>query len=506
MRLLSQNPRRKPAAVANLALGQVSIRPVLFLTGGMLLALAAAMLAPMTLDFFLGDDHWMVFATSSVVTFGCGLSAMYVFRCKLTGGLTLRQAFLLTPFAWTTIVLFAALPMYFSGYHELSGSVTNSVFESMAGLTTTGATVISGLDDAPPGLLLWRALLQWLGGIGIVATAIAILPALGVGGMQLFRTESSDRSEKVLPRVREIAVALLSVYVALTIACAAVYWLAAMSPFDAVAHALTTVSTAGFSTSDRSFGHWDSPALQWAATVFMLSGAVPYVLYVQLLQGRSDPLRNSQVRVLLGFVGIIVALAAGALWMGGVYGFEGSLRHAAFNVVSVVTTTGFATTDYTRWGNVATGLFFGLMFIGGCTGSTSGGIKIFRFEVMARMLRAHFLRLLYPRGVFARTYAGRELTDDVVGSVVVFFAIFFASYSLITIGLMALDLDFLTSASAAISSLANVGQGLGPIVGPTGNFAPLPDAAKWLLAFAMLLGRLELFTVLILFIPQFWRG
>ncbi|MBX9758191.1 MAG: TrkH family potassium uptake protein [Beijerinckiaceae bacterium] len=486
--------------------GFFTVRPVFYLTGGMLLALAGAMLLPMTLDLARGDEHWTVFAASSFVTFVCGVAILRVFRCELKAGLTLRQAFLLTPFAWTAMVIFAALPMYFSGYGQLSGSFTNSFFEAMSGLTTTGATIISGLDRAPPGLLLWRALLQWLGGIGIIATAIAILPTLGVGGMQLFRTESSDRSEKVLPRAREVALALMGVYVALTLACGIAYALAGMSAFDAVAHALTTVSTAGFSTSDKSLGHWDNPAIHWVAIVFMLSGAIPYVLYVQFLQGRTDPLRNSQARVLLGFVAAVVLIVTAILWLSGKYGLADAFRHGAFNVVSIVTTTGFASTDYTLWGNVATGLFFGLTFVGGCTGSTSGGMKIFRFEVMARMLRGHFLRLLYPRGVFMRTYAGRELPDDVVGSVVVFFSLFFACYSLLTIALMALDLDFLTSASAAAASLANVGPGLGPIIGPDGNFSSLPDTAKWLLCFAMLLGRLELFTVLILFMPQFWRG
>lgn len=496
-----QSPQAKAPAP-----GLVTIRPVVYLTGGMLIALAAAMFAPMGLDFFRGEDHWKAFAASSALAFVAGAATMHVFHCKLTGGLTLRQAFLLTPFAWTTMVFFAALPMYFSGYQELGGSFTNAFFEAMAGLTTTGATVITGLDNAPPGLLLWRALLQWLGGIGIIATAIAILPALGVGGMQLFRTESSDRSEKVMPRAREIALSLMGIYVAMTIACAFSYWLAGMSPFDALAHSLTTVSTAGFSTSDRSLGNWDSAAVHWVAVFFMLSGAIPYVLYVQFLQGRRDPLRNSQARVLLGFLAVVVSLAAAYLWITGQYEFADAVRYAAFNVVSIVTTTGYATTDYTLWGNVATGVFFGLAFVGGCTGSTTGGMKIFRFEVMGRMLRGHFLHLLYPRGVFVRTYAGRELPDDVVGSVVVFFSIFFASYSLLTIALMALDLDFLTSASAAVASLANVGPGLGPIIGPAGSYSTLPDAAKWLLSFAMLLGRLELFTVLILFMPHFWRG
>lgn len=484
----------------------LEVRPVFYLTGAMLMALGVAMLAPAAVDLFYGRAEWRAFAASAIVSSLAGAGLMGLFRSSLAGGLTLRQAFLLTPVAWTTVIFFAAVPLYFSDYGQLSGSFTNAFFEATSGLTTTGATILTGLDAAPPGVLLWRALLQWLGGVGIIATAIAILPTLGVGGMQLFRTESSDRSEKILPRAREVAMAVLGVYVGLTVLCALAYWAIAMSPFDAVAHALTTVSTAGFSTSDSSLGAWDSALLHWTAVAFMLSGAIPFVLYVQLLQGRRDTLRNSQVRTLLGFLAGVVALTALGLYASGTYGFADALRHGAFNVVSVVTTTGFASADYTLWGNVATGVFFGLTFVGGCTGSTTGGMKIFRFEVMARMLRGHFLHLLYPRGVFARVYAGRPLPDDVVGSVVVFFSLFFLCYSLITIALMALDLDFLTSASAASSALANVGPGLGPIIGPAGNFSTLPDAAKWLLCFAMLLGRLELFTVLILFMPRFWRG
>jgi trk system potassium uptake protein TrkH len=481
-------------------------RPVLHLTGRMLVALSAAMLLPAAADGLAGNPDWRAFLLGSPITFACGAGLVYATRCRLTGGLTVRQAFLLTPLAWTTLVLFGALPLYISDYAQLKDSFTNAFFESMSGLTTTGATVIVGLDTAPPGILLWRALLQWLGGIGIIGVAIAILPALGVGGMQLFRTESSDRSEKAMPRVREIATAIVLIYVGLTVLCGVAFWLVAMTPFEALVHALTTVSTAGFSTSDSSMGQWNSPVLHWLATLFMLSGAIPFVLYVRLFQGQRDALRNSQVWVLLGFLALVITGLATWLVITGRYGAADALRFAAFNVVSVVTTTGYATTDYSLWGNVAVGVFFGLMFVGGCTGSTSGGMKIFRFEVMVRMLRSHFLRLLYPRGVFARVYAGRPLPDDVVASVVVFFSLYFTCYSALTIALMAFDLDFLTSASAAVASLSNVGPGLGPIIGPAGNFSTLPDASKWLLSFGMLLGRLELFSVLILFFPQFWRG
>lgn len=496
------------AAPERLALGSWSpphLRPVLYIIAQMLLALAAAMLLPALLDFATHDPNWKSFLFGSSVTLACGAGLSYATRCRLSGGLTLRQSFLLTPLAYSTLVLFAALPLYISDYAQLENNFTNAFFEAMSGLTTTGATVIVGLDKAPQGLLLWRALLQWLGGIGIIGIAIAILPALGVGGMQLFRTESSDRSEKVMPRVREIATAITLIYVGLTVACGLLYWLAGMTAFDALAHGLTTVSTAGFSTSDSSMGNF-SPAAQWVGAVFMVAGGIPFVLYVRLLRGERDSLRDRQARTFLAFLLVVIAGLTAWLLLSGRYGLEEALRLAAFNVVSVVTTTGYATADYSLWGNAAVGVFFGLTFVGGCTGSTSGGIKIYRFEVMAKVLRSYLRHLIYPRGIFQRVYAGRLLPDEVVASVVVFFAFFFICYSALTLSLMALDLDFLTSASAAVATLANVGPGLGPIIGPSGNFSSLPDTAKWLLSFGMLLGRLELFTVLVLFLPQFWRG
>src|SRR5687767_14946218 len=326
------------------------IRPVLHLTGRILLAVAAAMLLPAGVDALTGDPDWRVFLIGSGITFACAAALTQVTRCRLSGGLTLRQAFLLTPVAWTTIALFGAIPLYISDYSQLRDHFTNAFFESVSGLTTTGATVIVGLDDAPKGILLWRALLQWLGGIGIIGVAISILPALGVGGMQLFRTESSDRSEKVMPRVREIATGIMLIYTALTVACAVAYWIAAMTPFDALLHALTTVSTAGFSSSDASMGHWDNAALHWIATLFMLSGAIPFVLYLRLLQRQQDALRDSQVWTLVGLVAVVTAVVAGGLVLTGQHGAADALRLSAFNVVSVVTTTGYATADYASWG------------------------------------------------------------------------------------------------------------------------------------------------------------
>jgi trk system potassium uptake protein TrkH len=481
------------------------LRPIVYIVGGMLIALGIAMLLPAVADAMAGHPDWKAFLISSAVTSSAGTVLVYTARCRLASGLTLRQAFVLTPFAWMAITLFAAIPLYISDYAQLQDNFTNAFFEAMSGLTTTGATVIVGLDQAPPGILLWRALLQWMGGIGIIATAIAILPVLGVGGMQLFRTESSDRSEKVMPRAREIATAIVLIYISLTALCGVAYWVTVMTPFEALTHALTTVATGGFSTSDKSLGNWDSAAVDWIAIIFMISGALPFVLYVRLLQRQKDTLRNSQVRTFVAFLAVVTVAITAWLALSGRYGLVDSLRYAAFHVVSIVTTAGFATTDYALWGNFAVGIFFGLTFVGGCTGSTTGGMKIFRFEVMMVLLRSQFRHLLYPRGVFPRIYAGRLLTDEVIGSVVVFFALYFTCYSALTIALMALDLDFLTSASAAAAAISNVGPGLGPVIGPTGNFSTLPDTGKWLLTFGMLLGRLELFTVLILFFPQFWR-
>ncbi len=481
-------------------------RPVLYILGLVFLATAAMMLIPMMVDLARGARDWHAFAFSALGSALLGGGLVFSLRGSLDGGLSLRQAFLLTPLSWFSVAALSAIPLYLTPFGATSGDVTNAFFEAMSGITTTGSTVISDLEQAPPGLLTWRALLQWMGGIGIIAIAIAVLPALGIGGMQLFRTESSDRSEKVLPKVRQIAAAIGSVYLGITVLAAATYWVQGMTPFEAILHSLTTISTGGYSTSDSSFGNWEANGIQWTGTLFMLASGIPFVLYVRLLAGDRKALFDSQVRHFVLFLAVTTGLAGTAMLVLGIYDFEASYRYAAFNIVSVVTTTGYATTDYSLWGNAAVALFFGLTFVGGCTGSTAGGIKIFRFEVMYIMLKAHFRQLLYPSGVVAKTYNGRPLSDDVVSSVVVFFSVFFAAYSALTIALMAMGLDFLTSASGAVTALANVGPGLGETIGPAGNFSTLPALAKWLLAFGMLLGRLELFTVLILFYPRFWRS
>lgn len=480
----------------------LDFRPIFYVLGLLLLILGSAMLAPTLLDLSLGSISWQGFALAAGVTVFAGGALVLTNRVgEVT--LSIRQAFLLTAASWIGLSAFSALPFVFS---ELRLGYADAFFEAISGLTTTGSTVLVGLDEMPKGVLLWRALLQWIGGIGIIVMAVALLPFLSVGGMQLFRIESSDKSDKALPRIREIAGGIALVYLFLSGLCALLYWEAGMTGFEALAHAMTTVSTGGYSTSDGSLGHFDSSSIDWIGTIFMVSGALPFVLYIRMVRGEPLALwRNGQVRYLLGFL-CLVALAM-ALWLSREQGMDygHALRLVAFNVASMVTTTGFATTDYGQWGSAASISFLLLIFVGGCTGSTSGGIKMMRFQILFQVMRRQFWRLFQPSVVFPLTYEGRPLTEEVLGSVMVFFFLFLASVAAGTLALTLLGLDFATSLSGAATVLANVGPGIGEVIGPAGNFASLPDAAKWLLSFGMLLGRLELFTVLVILTPGFWR-
>lgn len=493
--------RRRPAS----ARGDESLidyRPILFICGILMATLALAMLVPAAVDAMVGNPDWQVFATSAAVTLFIGVSLILTNRTR-GGALSLRQGFVLTTAAWIVIAAFGALPFAFS---DLELTYTNAFFEAMSGITTTGSTVIGGLDYVAPGILLWRGLLQWLGGIGIIVMAVAVLPMLQVGGMQLFRMESSDKSEKVMPRATEIASGIGLIYLALTAICATAYLVAGMTAFEAIIHAMTTISTGGYSTSDASIGYFGSMTIDWIAVVFMILGGMPFVLYLKAVRGDPAALwRDSQVRWFLSIVVIAVAmLAVYQTWRNGVPPLE-AIRSSAFNAVSVVTTTGYATQDFGLWGSFAVPTFFFLIFIGGCAGSTSGAIKIFRFQVLYETARTQARRLVQPHGVFIAYYNGKPIPDPLAESVMSFFFMFMLCFGLLALGLGLVGLDFLTAVSGAATAIANVGPGLGDIIGPAGNFYSLPDQAKWLLSAGMLLGRLELFTVLVLFAPSFWR-
>lgn len=480
----------------------LDVRPVLYANGVLVALLGGAMLIPMVVDLVTGNPDWEIFGITALIT--ASLGGMLAFGNRgAEDQLGLRQAFLLTTLAWILLPAVAALPFSFS---ELRLSFTDAFFEAMSGLSTTGSTVIEGLDHLSAGLLIWRSILQWLGGIGIVVMAVAILPMLQIGGMQLFRMESSDTSEKILPRAAQISGAITGLYIALTALCALLLALVGLPFFDAVAHAMTTIATGGFSTKDGSVGHFNLWQADAVITLFMILGSLPFVLYLQVLRGRPVMLwRDEQARHFLLFVALLIAM--GTLWLVVLQDFSlaGALRYASFNLVSILTGTGYATAVYDSWSGFAASLFFLLMFVGGCAGSTSCGIKIFRFQVLFKSLQAWTRRSIHPNGVFIPRYNGRPLGRDVSESVLSFLVFFAVAFFVLAFALMLTGIDWITAMSGAGTALANVGPGLGEIIGPAGNFKPLPDSAKWLLTIGMLLGRLELFTVLVLLTPTFWR-
>lgn len=482
----------------------LDVRPVIFVNGILLLVLAAAMGVPALVDVISDDRDWQVFVTSAVVTGFVGLGMMLGTRPEGRLELSTRQAFLLTSSAWGFMAAFGALPFSFSA---LGVSYTDGFFEAMSGLTTTGSTILAGLDTMPHGILLWRAILHWLGGVGIIVMAVAILPILRIGGMQLFKMESSDKTEKVKPRTSQVAGGIVMVYLVLTLMCGVLLWLAGMTPFEAVCHAMATLSTGGFSTSDGSAGHWDSALIHWILTIFMAIGGATFVLFIApWKRGRWAILTDTQIRWYLGFLGFFSFLLAMWQWVVNDMDAGQALTHAAFNVVSVVTTTGFASTDYSLWGGFPQIVFFILTFIGGCTGSTAGGVKIFRWQVLFAMAGVHLKKLLHPHGVFVIDFNRQRISDAVVDSVLGFVVVYFLTFAVFGLILTMTGLDFVTAITGSAQAISNVGPGLGDVIGPAGNYKPLPDLAKWLLAFEMVLGRLELFTVIVLFSRSFWRG
>ncbi|MEO1404983.1 MAG: TrkH family potassium uptake protein [Pseudomonadota bacterium] len=482
----------------------MKIRPVLLAVGVMVTLLGVAMLPSALIDIADKRSDWAVFALSAFGCIGIGLTvALLTGRGETSTGP--KEAFVLTVLVWTLLPAVAAIPFALSGY-----TVTDSWFESVSGLTTTGSTVFVGLDNLPRGILLWRAILQWIGGIGIIVTAIAILPMLRVGGMQLFQLESSDMSGKFLPRVTEIAAQTGLVYLGLTIACAVLYDVNGMNTFDCITHAMTTMAAGGYSTHDDSlayFGHGASSV----AILFMILAGLPFASFVLLLRGNPRPLiRDSQPRTYLAIMAFaIIVLLLYNLSGAGSAVFDSSdeaLRNTAFSVVSVMTGTGYANTNYAAWGPGATAIFLLLMFLGGCAGSAACGLKIFRLEIAVRAIIAHAQRMVSPNRLAPVRYNGRVVDEDTIQSVLVFMFLYLATF-VITAALLGLTgLDPVTAISGAATSVSNVGPGLGSVIGPKGTFESLPIMAKWICSFAMLLGRLEFIAMFVVLTPRFWRG
>ena len=480
----------------------MDLRSVANIVGYLLGILALAMLVPAAYELLLQSPNWTSFVISAAITGFAGITLSLTTRTKKPV-FSVRHAFVFTTVAWASVCLFGAMPFVFG---DLGLSLGEAVFEATSGITTTGSTVMTGLDLLSPGFLLWRALLQWLGGVGIVVTAMSLLPALQIGGMQLFRTESFEQTEKLLPRAGELSLKIIQVYVSLTLLAGLVYALLGMSPFDAVVHAMTSIATGGFSNHDSSFAHFESAAIEGAAIVFMLAGSLPFLLYIRLSRREMSALRgDSQMWTFLMLVGVGIALLT--LWqvISSVAPFPEALRHAAFNTTSIITGTGYASADYSAWGAFPNALLLVAMLIGGCAGSTSCGIKVFRFQVLYITSVAQVRRLAEPRRVRVTYYNRKPLTDEVAESVQVFFFLFILTFGVLAAALGFMGLDMVTAISSAATAVANVGPGLGPVVGPSSTFASLPEAAKWMMAAGMLLGRLELFSVLVLLVPSFWR-
>ena len=478
------------------------LRPIVYVCGILMLIMAGLMLSVALFAWVRQDPEMSVFLISAGLVTCLGVVMVLTGR-TVEFHLVARQLYLLTSASWLMMSTAGALPLFFSHF-ELS--FVDAVFEAVSGITTTGSTILSGIESLPPSLLLWRSLLQWLGGLGVVGMAVSILPFLRVGGMRLFHTESSDWSDKSMPRIQTLAQMLLGIYLTLSLLCMLCYWLAGMSVFDAINHAMTTVSTGGYATDDRSMGRFGSAVL-WVSIIFMLLGAVPFTLLIGFVRRpRLGSLNNQQVIGLFSIV-TVVSLALAAYLVGqDVHAPLEALTQSTFNLVSVITTTGYASADYTQWGAFSVALFFVVMFIGGCSGSTSGGMKVFRFQLSYLFLRSQVRKLVHPSGVFVTQYNGKPVSDDIILSAIAFSFLFFLCLAGFTLLLALMGLDLMTSLTASATALTNVGPGLGDIVGPAGNFATLPDAAKWLLSFAMLLGRLELLTMMVLFTPMFWRS
>ena len=477
-------------------------QPVLYVIGYLLSALSIVLCIPAIVDAYYGDNQWQSFTFASLISLFVGI--LLILGNKSDNfNISLKQAFLITTTSWISIAIFGSLPFIFS---DLGLSFTDAFFESMSGITTTGSTILSGLDNLPHGILIWRALLQWIGGIGIIVIAIAFLPILKVGGMQLFHTESSESSEKVLPRAAQIASIIGIIYLFLTILCSGLLYFFGMPVFDSIAHSMTTLATGGFSTSDMSIGKYDNVNIELIISLFMILGSLPFVLYLQTLRGNFFVLfKDSQVQFFLFL--IVTSILIVTFWKyQDASNFFDNFRSSFFNTISIFTGTGYTTQNFNNWGSFIIVLFLFLMLVGGCAGSTTCGIKIFRLQILYQSAKIQLFKLMNPHGVSIAKYNKKPVSNEIISSVMGYFFMFIISYIIITLILSFLGNDFLTSLSGAATSLANVGPGLGNVIGPTKTFADLSEITKWVLIAGMLIGRLELLAVIIILTPSFWKN
>jgi trk system potassium uptake protein TrkH len=484
----------------------LDFRPILTLMGLLLAGLGLLMFVPVFYDLLAlkGEGEWRAFGFCGMLTLFFG-GLLYVSSRQKKASLSVKQAFMLTALAWLVVAFFSSLPFVFS---SLDMPLEKAYFEAMSGLTTTGATAMTGLDNMSRDILLWRGLLHGLGGVGIIGLAIAVLPMLRIGGMQLFKTESSDKSEKIFSHHYQIALAIMAVYFLLIIICMIVYYLLGMSGFDAFVHAMSTIATGGFSNYDSSFGVYkENEAMIWAGAFFMLCAGMPMIWYIYMLkQPKNAWVLSSQVRVYIMIVVALSLIVTSYAYTQGHGAFWTLLREASFSVISIMTTTGLLVSDFTLWGPFITGLFFMILFIGGSSGSTSGAIKIFRFQILWQVFVRQLREAIYPSIVNTPKYEGRVIGEDTVRSILSFVFMYVATFIVIGLLLQLTGLDFLTAFSGSAMAIGNVGVGLGQVIGPAGNCANLPEMAYWFLAIGMVIGRLEIFTLFVLFTPLYWKS
>ena len=477
------------------------LKTTFLINGYLIIILSIFMIIPHIVEITIGDksQHFLV---TGILSAFVGTLLILISQTK-DRSLNVQQAFLMTNLAWLSICFFGALPLYFS---SLDLTFIDSFFESVSGITTTGSTILPEVEKASKGILVWRSLLQWLGGIGIIVMAITILPLLNIGGMQLFRSEGME-VEKVVPKSTEIALSITKIYIVITLACALAYWLSDMSIFDAINHSLTTVSTGGYSTYSQSIGHFNNGMIEVVAIVFIITGSIPFLAYIKFTRG--DLFVFFKDKQITGFIFILlcsIVIIFFNIIINSQENLIDSLRNAAFNVTSIITGTGYTTKDYSTWGNFSVFFFLILMFIGGCSASTTCGIKIFRFQIIFSFIDRQIKQIFYPNGVFPIKYNNQNINDRFLTSVLAFVCLYIFIFFILTLSLSLTGLDLITSVSAAATSISNVGPGLGSTIGPEGNFSLLTDSAKWMLSLGMLIGRLELLTVLVLFLPAFWRN
>lgn len=475
--------------------------------GVLLVIFSVTLLPPAGVAYYYGDDNVPIFLACFAGTLLAGL-AILLPTWPVRRELRIRDGFLLVVLFWGVLGVIGAIPLMLSDIPRISP--TDALFESFSGLTTTGATVMTGIEHMPESLQYYRQQLQWLGGMGIIVLAVAILPMLGVGGMQLFRAEMSGpmpmKENKLTPRITETARALWYIYVALTAACALAYWLAGMSPFDAIGHAFSTVSIGGFSTYDANFAAFDSVAIEAVAMVFILIAGINFAFHFMALRHRSVAiyLRDEEIRVFVSILGAVALAVIAGLYLGGIYGeFGNAVRYGLFQAVSIATTTGFANTDFYTWPAFLPALLIGAAFIGACAGSTGGGIKVIRAMMLYKQGVREILRLIHPNAQLPVKLGGNPVPYQAMDAIWGFFALYVAAYGIMSLLVAATGIDLVTAFSAVAATQTNLGPGLGD-VGP--NYEGLTDFAKWVLTFAMLLGRLEVFTVLVLLTPAFWRS